>query len=772
MSSLLTREARRPARTANTNPFRVKRRIVVRIDCAFLVVVLLAAVSQADVRVKVTDPNFAVVPAAEVFLLQPGRSTPLDVQLTSAEGVAVVRGPSQRSIVRVLAPGFAPQEVSVGDSQAQVTVQLHLATTADRVVVTATRTPAPEEEAGANVATLNTGQLELMNPVAAADALRFVPGAVVATAGQRGGIASVFVRGGDSRYNKVVIDGVTVNDPGGTFDFGVVPLEQADRLEFVRGAQSTLYGSDAMTSVVQVWTRTGSTATPELRFGAEGGNFGTAEGYASLAGAYKRFDYNVYANQFNTAGQGVNNEYSNSSQGVNTGIAVGDRVSLRLRARHLNSFTGVPNVWNFNGSALLPPDIDQRARQNNLLASLELLVASPSRWQHRLTGFEYRLRRLNVDDVPDRGCDVTVLNVFDCFFSNRARSNRAGFSYQGDYTPRVWAQTTLGYEVEDENGTFDTAFLTTDELGNPIIGQQTTHGLRLNHAVFVQQRITRGRFSLLGGGRVAHNESFGNRFVPRVAAALQVLKGTNSFSGTRLRFSYSTGIKEPRFEESFGISGIFPTNPNPNLKAEENRSFDAGIEQGLGNGRYSLSATYYHNEFRDQIEFSSDPLTFVGQYINVNRSLAHGVEFLFDGRLTRRISLQSSYNYTSTRIEEAPLCTPQSFCDPLFFAGKPLLRRPKHSGSVLLDYLGTRWGSSLGASLVGHRPDSDFFGLGIDHAAGYVRMDLGGWYALNSRVTAYVNVENALNRRYNEVVGFPALSANFRAGMRFRLGGE
>src|ERR1035441_7811314 len=120
----------------------------------------------------------------------------------------------------------------------------------------------------------------------------FLPGAVVNTSGQRGGLSSLFVRGGESRYNKVIVDGVAINEPGGTFDFGTLPLGQADRLEFVRGAQSTLYGSDAMTSVVQVWTRSGSAPVPELRLGADGGNFGTANGFASLAGAYRRFDYN------------------------------------------------------------------------------------------------------------------------------------------------------------------------------------------------------------------------------------------------------------------------------------------------------------------------------------------------------------------------------------------------------------------------------------------------------------------------------------------------
>ena len=106
-----------------------------------------------------------------------------------------------------------------------------------------------------------------MQPIAANDAIRFLPGAVINTSGQHGGLSSLFVRGGESNYNKVIVDGVTVNEPGGTFDFGTLSLAQGDRMEFVRGAQSTLYGTDAMTSVVQVWTRTGSTRTPELILG-------------------------------------------------------------------------------------------------------------------------------------------------------------------------------------------------------------------------------------------------------------------------------------------------------------------------------------------------------------------------------------------------------------------------------------------------------------------------------------------------------------------------
>jgi vitamin B12 transporter len=740
----------------------------------FGLILLSLSAFAADLKIRVVDPHSNPVSNAQLSLFRAAESTPVSILTTSGEGAISLNGLADGPYrLQVLAPGFAPQTVNLSLPQSStLNVHLSLAVASEIVVVTATRTPVPEQESGASVSTLESGQLQLMQPVAAADALRFLPGAVVNTVGQRGGQSSLFVRGGDSRYNKVIIDGVSVNDPGGIFDFGTVPLSGADRLELLRGAQSTLYGSDAMTSVVQVFTRTGSSESPEIRFGADGGNFYTAHGYASLAGAADRFDYNLFGDQFNTQGSGINDDYSNSLLGANLGARLSDRATLRLRARHSDSRSGVQGEWKFNGLPLLPPDADARARQNNLLASADLTISASAHWQHRFTGFEYNHRTLNEDTLSDRGCDVTVFNFTDCFFRDLAHINRAGLNYQGDYIPREWAQTTLGYEFEDENGFFDTAFTSTDVNNNPIIAAQFTHGLRLNHALFAQQRITRGRISVVGGLRYVHNASFGDRAVPRIALTFLALRGGSHFSGTRLRFSYATGIKEPRFEESFGISGIFPSDPNPNLKPEENRAFETGFEQSLFSGKYAFSALYFNNHFRNQIEFTTNPADFNGQYVNVNRSMAHGAEVTFSGRFTSHVTLNSAYNYTSTQILEAPLCTPQNFCDPLLAAGSPLIRRPRHSGSLLLNYLGTRFGANLGGSFVGRRADSDFLGLGINHAAGYARIDLGGWYAITAHVTTYVNVENALNKHYEEVVGYPALGINFRAGLRFTFGGS
>lgn len=716
---------------------------------------LLAAASASSIKIKVVDPQSAAVASAQVELTQVGASRTPDIVQTNAEGEAVFPNVSAEHYqVRVLARGFAPETTAVS-SRTETIVQLRLATAAETVVVTATRTPVESESSNASVDTLSGEQLQTMNPVGANDAIRFLPGAVVNSAGQRGGLSSLFVRGGDSTYNKVIVDGVTVNEPGGTFDFSTLPLAQADQLEFVRGAQSTLYGSDAMTSVVQIWTRNGSTATPELHFGADGGNFGTASGYASLAGAHGIFDYNVFGNQFNTNGQGINNPYSDSLEGANLGAALNDRISLRLRFRHSNSHTGVPGEWNFNSDPVLPPDPSESSQLNTLIGSAELTVNEPSGWQHRFTGFDYTYRYQDVNLTGDPARVDAFGDQIDFPLHEVDHINRAGFEYQGDYMERSWTRSTFGYRVENENGFVG-------DLDFP----PQTHGQRLNQDVYGQQQFNFGRFSLVAGARFIHNSAFGDDGLPRVAATFLALRGGQFFSGTRLRFSYATGFKEPRLEETF--AGPPYSLPNPGLQPERTRAFEAGVIQNLLSNRFVFSATYFNNLFHNQINYVTvDQITFVGQYVNVNQAFAQGAEIGFQGNITSHWLLNAAYTYTSTEILDNP-----APINSLYDVGMPLLRRPKHSATALIGYRGKRWGGNLAGSFVGRRPDSDFFGYGFDHAAGYVRVDLGGWYAINSRITAYANFENALDKHYQEVVGYPALGTNFRAGMRFRIGGE
>ncbi|MBV9182515.1 MAG: TonB-dependent receptor, partial [Acidobacteria bacterium] len=548
-----------------------------------------------DLTVQVIDPSFAPVAGAQVEVSIESSHRPIAVEQTSGLGrVRFENLPADILAIHVLAPGFRAewQSAKSESGSAPLTVQLHLPVAGETVVVTSTSTPLPESESGSSIEVLNGKQLDSMRPVAGSDALRFLPGAVLATAGQRGGLSSLFVRGGDSRYNKVIVDGVSVTQPGGTFDFGTLPLVEADRLEFLRGSESTLYGSDAMTSVVEVWSRTGTTRTPELRFGADAGNYGTESGYLSFSGARGAFDYNLFADQFNTTGSGANDDYSNGVAGANLGLSWRDWAGLRLRMRHDHSVTGVPGAWNYNGTNVfsangatytLLPDLDQRARQDNFLASLELALDRPRQWQNRLRGSVFSLNTANSDFFTQPGRVDAFGDNLDTPFKDVTRINRAAFNYQGTYSEKSWAQTIFGYEFEDENGT----------VGD-LLSTSLSHGLRRNHALFAEQWVTFPRGSLIGGGRYVHNESFGTKFVPRVALTWLALPPTAWLSGTRLRLVYATGIKEPSFAESFGMGGGFPIQPNPFLRPEESRSFEGGFEQGLG-ARYSFRASYFNN---------------------------------------------------------------------------------------------------------------------------------------------------------------------------------
>lgn len=738
---------------------------------AFLSLFLSVAAFAADLKVKVLDPQSAVVGGAQLALLRPGESTILATGITSVEGTFTFQTDSALSYrLQVLAAGFARETIDISSSfqsRNELTVNLHLATNSETIVVTATRTPVSAGESGADVNSLSGVDLATMQPVAANDSLRFLPGAILETAGQRGGISSLFVRGGESTYNKVIVDGVVADNPGLTFDFGTLPLTEADRLEFVRGAQSTLFGSDAMTGVIQVWSRNGSTSVPELRFSADGGTFGTAHGFASLSGVFRRFDYNFFGDQFNTNGQGVNNAYSNSLDGANLGVSFTNRIVLRARVRHSNSYSGVPGEWNFNGydppvtasggTEPLQPGPDEHSHLNNFLGSVELAVSSPSGWQHRLTGFDslYRYTDTNLNTGP------YVYDSFADIYSTH--DNRAGFEYQGDCSERTWARTTFGYRLENETG------LVNDQDFPP-----EASGQRLQQDLYVQQQATLGRLSVIGGGRFVHNSAYGNTGVPRVALTLLALRGGEVLSGTRLRFSYSTGFMAPALYEVFGESG-YGYAANPNLLPERTRAFEAGIEQRLFAGRWTAKATYFNNLFHSQIEASPLP-TGEYEFFNLGRSFAHGAEGEFQGNFSRQLSLLASYTYLSTQILSDPACVASGFCSFPNLPGDPLLRRPKHSGTILLVHLGTRWGANLGGSFVGSRSDYDFPDFSppyqVYHAAGYARVDLGGWYAITPHVAAYASIQNALNNHYNEVVGFPAQTANFRAGFRFRIGGE
>ena len=730
---------------------------------------LLASTSvfAVNLNIIVQSPSGERVAGVQVSLFRNSDHAGVAILTTTGDGtVTFTNLPDGDYQTEILAPGFAAQTVHTSVPRpAPLTVELKLATTPQTVSVSATATPDVAAETGASLDALNNAQLTLLNPATAADAVSYLPGAIVNTSGRRGGQAALFVRGGDSDYNKVLIDGVPVNDPGGFYDFGVSSMNGIDRLELVRGPESSIYGTDAMTSIVQMWSATGTTPKPIFAFGADGGTFSTANGYASVAGSTGPYDYNVFADQFDTQGQGVNDVYTNSLQGGNIGVRLSPRVAVRFRLRHTNNWSGVQSNWWYNGEAVLPPNTNQVAHQNNFLASAQVAVSGPAAWQHSFSGYEYNHRQANSQQYVDPGREF-----LDSPFSNLSKYNRAGFAYQAIWSPRSWAQTTVGYTFEDENGHITSSYAP----GTDFASYSNTSGVRYTNNLFVQELLVWKRLSALAGVSYVSNTSFGSKGVPRVSATFLLFRGNELFNGTRLRAAYAEGIKAPSFLQSFGISGTYPVLPNPDLQPEQNKSWQAGFDQGFWGNRITLTALYYSNHFHNQIEYYTNP-DFTAEYKNLNKSMAHGAEIELHGQFGTHFSFTGAYTYTSTRIEDAPPCNPP-YCDPLIYGvGAPLLRRPRQAGSALVTYTRSRFGTTAAVVAVGRRPDSDFlFGYipPIYFADGYTRLDLGGWFNLTRRVTAYANVNNALNEHYNEVLGYPALKANFRAGVRFRLGGE
>ena len=729
--------------------------------CLFLFLASISAFGSefAVFTVKVLDPSSAAVPGARVSVFS-GDGKTLGVGTSAGDGVASFKNLSGNVRVRVDALGFAQLETTVV-APAPATVQLSIAVSAQTVVVTADATPLESAKAGAAVSSLDADTLSVLNLPEVSDNLRFLSGVYVSDTGQRGGLTTMFVRGGESNYNKVIVDGVPVNEDGGTMNLGVVPTYQVDRVEMVRGAASTLYGSDAMTSVTQLWSASGTTRLPEVKFGSEGGTFSTSHGFGSVAGVANFLNYNAFADQFQTSGQGVNDDYENAMQGANLGARLSNSTALRLRLRHSNSRTGVQSDWYypFPGVTSILPDTYQYARQNDLLGSLQLTFSPARNWQNAITGFEYSHVLRNVDP----GLDTDRLN--DSAFDSRDHFNRAGVDYQGEITERTWSSSVFGFHFEDEHADISSTYTS---YGLP--GSSSTPGLRRNSALFGEQVIDWKRLTVQGGLRWEHNESFGNKAVPRVSASYLLRQGGKWLGGTRVRGGYSQGIKEPSFEESFGIGGTYVTLPNPNLKPEQVRALEAGFVQSFLNGRGSLSALYFNNLFTNQIEYNIISAS-ISQYINQNRGLAHGAELELQGRISRKISVGGTYTYDSTQALSAPLCTAGSGCT---LTGQAFIRRPKQLGSLLTTYTGNRWGASLAGSFVGRRTDYDFEAYPVPTLSlpGFARLDASGYYNLNHQVTVFATVQNLLDHKYEEVAGYPAYKANFRAGMRFRFGGE
>jgi vitamin B12 transporter len=286
--------------------------------------------------------------------------------------------------------------------------------------------------------------------------------------------------------------------------------------------------------------------------------------------------------------------------------------------------------------------------------------------------------------------------------------------------------------------------------------------LRDNFGYTFQDQTLWGRFSLGNGVRIDDNGSFGTVVVPRSSLAYLLRSGGGFWGATRLKFNFGLGVKEPSFLESYANSPYFVGNPN--LAPERARTLDFGVDQRFWQGRAKLELDGFDNLFRDQIAFETTNYeTYSGTYFNIGRAKARGAEVSLE--LAPLAGFRAIGNYTYLDSEVIDSGSPS---DPALQAGRWLLRRPRHSGSLQILWDWKRMNVTSTTAFVGRRQDSDFLGFEppLIWNNGYTNSNLSWSYRSSYHLTYYGLVENLFNQKYMEILGYPALKLTYRAGIR------
>ena len=591
------------------------------------------------------------------------------------------------------------------------------------VTVTATRVPVDARATPASITVITGEELRARGITRIADALRNVPGASVVQSGSFGAQTGFFLRGGESDYTKVLIDGVPVNDAGGSIDIAHLAVADVERIEILRGPGSVLYGSDAVTGVIQIFTRrTADRLAADAT--ARAGGYGTRDATATVAMAREHAGISASGSVSRTDGiLEFNNGYRNEHVGVALTLRPAGRADVRGSVRHSDATFHYPT--DFLGNVV---DGNQYRREKRLVASLDAAVPLASRITARVTaGFN------GLDAVSDNQID----RPDDVAYHDESEGKRR--SLDGRIDVRLPRHITL------------------------TTGAEWTGQRERNTANFDASRLNRGYYAqLLAGGsqrwaaaigtRVDDNEKFGTFVTSRVSASLRM------GPSTRVRAAWGTAFKEPAFAEVFNTSF---TRGNPALEPERSRSVEASVEQELFGGRARATATWFSQRFRDRVDFLAFPpdSAVFGTFANIGRALADGVELELRVRAIASVAVAASYAYLETEITH----------DDFGREGQRLLRRPAHSATATASYRRERGSLFATVQRVGSRHD-----VGDVKLPWYTLVDIGGELRLAERPSFEVSltsrVENALDEKYDAIVGYraPGVRGLFGAAVRVR----
>ncbi len=611
-------------------------------------------------------------------------------------------------------------------------------TTFSEIVVTATKTETPLSAIGSTVTVITSKEISERQLQTVVDVLREVPGLSIVEQGGPGKLATVFMRGTNSNYTLVIVDGVTMNDassPNNAFDFSSMNTNDVDRIEIVRGPQSTLYGSDAIAGVINIITKRG-TDKPQYSFFGEGGSNGYYRGNLSALGSYGNFHYAI-------------NVTRNGSDGVS---ASDSKFGNKEKDDYTNNFFSSRFGWNFSQDAKIDliykftkaeASLDQNEKLGddpNFIYNIEQqlfkgglnLSFFEGNWQQQFSAslIKHFSRAL---DLVDQFRPTTSSDGYN-------KAQRIKFDWQNNL--RFIENNLITFGIETETEKANTSYSSTSEWGpfNSIFPGQS---LRTT-GIYLQDQINiANSFFTSVGLRYDDNQKFGGVTTFRIAPAYFF-----NATGTKLKMSYGTGFKAPSlfylFDPAFG---------NPDLKPEKSIGWDAGIEQYFEKGKLSFGVTYFDLKLENMLGFDSNFRT-----VNIAKASSRGLEFTASVINIRNISLNTSYTYTETKDDYK--------LSPDF--DKPLLRRPKNQASIIANYrLNEKTNFNLQLRYVGERDDKDFSTYPAARVTipEYTLVNFAASYRFLNYLELTARIENLFDKQYEEVLYYGTLGRSFYAGL-------
>ncbi|MCC7412840.1 MAG: TonB-dependent receptor [Gammaproteobacteria bacterium] len=619
----------------------------------------------------------------------------------------------------------------------------------ETLIVTASRATLPAPAVASSVTVIDAEAIAAGESAFLADLLRGTPGVSVNRSAGPGGLTQLRVRGAEADQVLVLVDGVEANDiaVGGQFNFTHLLAVGTERVELVRGAQSSIWGADALAGVINVVTAKGEGPPAATAF-YSAGSFATRDFGGSAGTGDARYNVAVHGRRLdsggtNSARRGSEDDgYENGTVALRAGLTPLPGVSLDVVLRHIDArFEYDPTPF----PAFIPADGDQATEVAQTFArataAFELFDGA---WKHAWT---VALARSDNDN----------------FTRGREESSSVGeklkFEYLSDVTfvtPAIGAAHGLSFVLEHEQEDFTQRGAVT-AFGNPNQDQDAgNRGYALEYRLALRERLY-----VSAAVRRDVNELFADATTWRANASWL------ASATTRLRASYGTGAKNPTFTERFGFT---PDTffGNPALEPETSTAWEFGVTQTLAQERIAIGVSYFDERLRNEINgFVFDPaLGAFGGFTAVNvdgHSERNGVEATVRVEPIAPLRLAVSYTWLDATEPDATGGQARE------------IRRPQHSAGINLDYrfAGDRARVHAGVHYSGVQDDFDFaaFPAARVRLDDYVLVSAAARYRLSPRLALFARGENLLGQDYEEVFGFPAAGRAGYLGVEVSLGG-